>query len=1058
MYDTCKPCHAIGVLFLLMIVGTLNAQPQITSIKASSFFGGKIPANAFDGKPGTSWQASAGTGWISCDFKKEVELTGITTLVNKSHCMDIRIQVRSSKAGAFQTIASCKGFSGFDNDGKWDVRFEAIKALEVRTVIDHCTHRNAPNGSGEWPYIYEQSFTTNRGTVSPKSVAAEMAPDLPVCVVPLVKKKSIKLDGKLDEPQWANATFVSNFSWEGKLVPNQSIVRVFATKSRLYIGATLYEPQMDKIKAEYRKDSFHVWSDDCMEVFVAPAEEPSAYTQVAINSNGAKLVQSHRKAGRMPSNFKVAAKREKNYWTIETAIPFSVAGIARVKAGDAIRINFCRNATVRKQYSTWSAMFGGFHKPNRFGKMRFVDGEGFSSLGIEPLRFTFEGRVEASVKGSEAARVQVVVDDVVKDEVKVHDQEQLKVALKPEKLPCTLQLRISDRNDKRIYRTARVTLQRDEAHEQAKLLSGLLREIEEGLTQTRSDALNKRFDGLRESYSKVRSERDAKSKLENLAVLKRKASDLRLDVSAEAANQPAVVSFATAMKKLLPGQPWAQPLRKKSTIHTARRDYESAQVIVFARKSSLRNIRVIPSDFINESGLRFKGKINLYNVETVNWPAGSGTRVLPGNIYPDPLIPHKRFDLKSGQSKAVWFEVETPVGIAAGDYNGELKVVWDGGGDSLKLRIRVYPVTLPKTHTLHTPFVISPRYVAEGHGLEMGSQAFRKMLEKYRKFNVRYKLDWLYFDGDGSCQQTLYPKCIKDGSEFRWDFSEFDRKMQQYFDEGMRSFSVGLSWAHLPKTVLNPDGSVNGKYSGCPMGRLSAEELRAFQKALAEYAEHLKAKGWFDKAYYYVADEPRAEHYDTVREHAKFLLDSDAGWKTMVTAMCPSLGDVFKIWCPNVAFFDPKLSQQQIASGKEVWWYVCVGRYHPNYYVDYESIDPRIHFWLTYRYGVTGVLYWRVNHYGKGSRFEKAVDGGDGYIFYPGQDGPLPSIRAMMIRDGIEDYDLLKMLEKQAPDSTLLDLDNVCKSLSDYTSDPEVLQQRRIAILHALSRLDCNQK
>jgi hypothetical protein len=37
---------------------------------------------------------------------------------------------------------------------------------------------------------------------------------------------------------------------------------------------------------------------------------------------------------------------------------------------------------------------------------------------------------------------------------------------------------------------------------------------------------------------------------------------------------------------------------------------------------------------------------------------------------------------------------------------------------------------------------------------------------------------------------------------------------------------------------------------------------------------------------------------------------------------------------------------------------------------------------------------------------------GDGMLIYPGKNGPLPSIRLKMIRDGLEDYEYLTLLKK----------------------------------------------
>jgi hypothetical protein len=39
---------------------------------------------------------------------------------------------------------------------------------------------------------------------------------------------------------------------------------------------------------------------------------------------------------------------------------------------------------------------------------------------------------------------------------------------------------------------------------------------------------------------------------------------------------------------------------------------------------------------------------------------------------------------------------------------------------------------------------------------------------------------------------------------------------------------------------------------------------------------------------------------------------------------------------------------------------------------------------------------------------------GDGLMFYPGRNGPLPTIRLANVRDGVQDYELMKLAEAKA--------------------------------------------
>ena len=110
--------------------------------------------------------------------------------------------------------------------------------------------------------------------------------------------------------------------------------------------------------------------------------------------------------------------------------------------------------------------------------------------------------------------------------------------------------------------------------------------------------------------------------------------------------------------------------------------------------------------------------------------------------------------------------------------------------------------------------------------------------------------------------------------------------------------------------------------------------------------------------------------------------------------------------------------------GKELWWYTCVvpkwrGM---NYFIDEAATAPRSHPWMNYLYGNTGILYWATDNWTRvgcdpWSETETFPTGnGDGSLVYPGRDfpGPVASIRLKMLREGLEDYELLALLGRSA--------------------------------------------
>ena len=158
------------------------------------------------------------------------------------------------------------------------------------------------------------------------------------------------------------------------------------------------------------------------------------------------------------------------------------------------------------------------------------------------------------------------------------------------------------------------------------------------------------------------------------------------------------------------------------------------------------------------------------------------------------------------------------------------------------------------------------------------------------------------------------------------------------------------------------------------------------------------------------------------------------------------------IWCPKFFSFTPRTlsfkegskythstmqdsrfgefsvrMRKYVAHGDELWAYVSC---QPTYTAPYQNIliyndgtEARTMFWTCFKLDVTGFLYWHVANYdGVGDNtftmrcpFPKEGPG-DGILIYPGavygQVDPIPSIRLINMREGIEDYQLLTMLEE----------------------------------------------
>lgn len=249
---------------------------------------------------------------------------------------------------------------------------------------------------------------------------------------------------------------------------------------------------------------------------------------------------------------------------------------------------------------------------------------------------------------------------------------------------------------------------------------------------------------------------------------------------------------------------------------------------------------------------------------------------------------------------------------------------------------------------------------------------------------------------------------------------------------------------------------------------------------------------WMEKAYLYVLDEPwNEEHFEFIRKNlpeykerwpqfkicvpfyenktvdGKNQLEFISQYADQVCPVLPMLGTEDKY--PDYADRLEEIKE----SGQRVWTYVSnfVNEPYNNFYIDMSGLQNRAVFWQTYQHNIDGFLYWSPAHWVKSDSYKGDVwkDGGedyehwgDGILLYPGcstkfayefrRIAPLPSIRLKIVRDGIEDYELLKMAEEKFGRAWVDErINKVTPSLTEISVDDEGFDAIRREIGNALS-------
>ena len=162
--------------------------------------------------------------------------------------------------------------------------------------------------------------------------------------------------------------------------------------------------------------------------------------------------------------------------------------------------------------------------------------------------------------------------------------------------------------------------------------------------------------------------------------------------------------------------------------------------------------------------------------------------------------------------------------------------------------------------------------------------------------------------------------------------------------------------------------------------------------------------------------------------------------------------------------------------GDDIWWYICIGPQPPyaNWYMMQQGCVNRAVLWQQYFYDIDGILYWDLVCWQMsetdGRRINlNRINNGDGlllycgdlweeYATYAGQDAPVavPSIRFEQIRDGIEDFQYLRQLERElGREAALAYTERVTTDILVYSDDYHDIEGAREDMGFALEALAC---
>lgn len=476
-----------------------------------------------------------------------------------------------------------------------------------------------------------------------------------------------------------------------------------------------------------------------------------------------------------------------------------------------------------------------------------------------------------------------------------------------------------------------------------------------------------------------------------------------------------------------------------------------------------------------------------------SWCGGTPPDCYSHSLYniPDPLMPLSDYEawLQRNRHTALWVEFDIPRDFAPGLYEGEVKVS-SRGEATLPFVVQVYDVTLPERQGLD---VLQWQNYAEIETMtgDGSSPDMYQSLNTYMPIIIDFMNDYgqngwrLMYASHYSYVYTSARK--RDDGKWEpvitFDEAAYKREFDLFYNHckdlrQIQGHNLVAARGEGTLTVagfeLDDAGDIVVDESNNPKivwvdFPTEPERYRCVVARLKAYFDGLRTmlqshsfpdgRKWWDVYMQTVSDEPGDDNAKAYNDLVACVKQAAPDFP-ILEPIQSALVDLSQVDYPCL---DQWTSEKIHApEGQRQWMYCAMGPQGnwANRFIRIPLLKTRILHWLNYSYDTWGFLHWGLNYW-VGAQYKDpwrdaggTYPAGDMWIIWPGDHKVYPSIRLHAMRDGIRDFDLLRMIEKRSK----ADADAFCARLIVdrgaplYDMDVQHFRQLRKDMLEYLSQ------
>ena len=516
--------------------------------------------------------------------------------------------------------------------------------------------------------------------------------------------------------------------------------------------------------------------------------------------------------------------------------------------------------------------------------------------------------------------------------------------------------------------------------------------------------------------------------------------------------------------------------QKKAFNHVAWRGEKVFAQAVVSSEEELKDVRLSVSDLRNGKSLIGAENIRLQFVsyvvsdllDTTKY-GQCGSREDKSKwgevLVADVLDINDSMTVPAGRKQPVWMTVSVPSDARPGKYSGKLTVTSSNAkARSLNVELTVADHVLPPARdwAFHLDLWQNPYSVARYENVPLWSEAhfeamrpvMRMLAEAGQKYVTATIMSRPWNGQTEDAFGSMVTKIRRIDGTWLYDYTIFDRWVEFMFslgiDRQINCYSM-IPWA-LQFDYIDQATSSPATFQAAPGSEEYNEYWGAF---IADFARHLKAKGWFEKTMIAMDERP----LESMQAVLGLIRKIEPAFKISLAGNYhePVIYDIvdFSETFSGKQEFPESAKAKRKELGLTTTFYTCCAEAHPNMFVISNPDEAAWLGWFAQAEGYDGYLRWAYNSWTldplTDARF-RTWPAGDCFVVYPGGRG---SVRFSKLVEGIQDFEKVRILraqwQKEGNEAKLAQLTEVLKP---FTSDKILEEGPAKALITAKSFLD----